>query len=339
MNLNQTRFFTLIIVVLLVLFVLTLVSGPVHIPFNSIFKIIAGDETVNKTWQNIFWDIRLPKAMVAILAGASLSVCGLMMQTFFQNPLAGPFVLGINSGASLGVALWILAFNWIAIQAPWLKNLGLILSSILGSTFVLFIILLLSLRFSGKVIILVFGLLFSYLASGIINILVSLSDSWEIKTFLLWGFGSFQRVDGLRLVIFSLVTIIGLLLSFLASKSLNGLLLGDRYSQSIGVSLNKTKTFLLLLTAILAGTVTAFCGPIAFIGVIIPHLTKLLFKTGDHRILIPGSILLGAVGGLFAEFISSFGGTFTFPINSILGLIGAPLIVIFLLKRRESEAL
>jgi iron complex transport system permease protein len=318
----------------LVLFIWVLCSGDVDL---SIKKLLSGE--LSSTEASIFWDIRLPKAITALLAGAALAISGAIMQTYFQNPLAGPFVLGIHSGASLGVALWIMGAGLLPMAiSETLYSMGSVMAAITGSLAILFVLLILSRRLPGKVAILVLGLIFGYLANGLINIMISLSNAHQIKAFLMWSLGSFQRVSGTQLNIFALIIIIGLAGSFFFIKPLNLLLLGERYARSSGLKLNQTRFIVILLVAILSGTVTAFCGPIAFIGIIVPHVARKLVRTNDHRYQLPVSLLLGCAVALVAEILSSMGGAFLLPLNAILGLMGAPLIFFFFLGKRKEEA-
>lgn len=320
---NSKTKFIILFAIVIGLIVTLLCFGPVKI---NIFKL-----SENSMLAKVFWNIRLPKTITAILAGSSLAICGLLMQTYFQNPLAGPFVLGISSGASLGVAFFILGASFIG----GFSQFGVVFASLIGSGAMLFALLVISFKVPGKVVLLVLGLLFGYLASGIINILVSLSSGREIKSFLMWTLGSFQRVDSTQMPVFSILLFLGISITCCFPKQLNALLLGDQHAQALGVNLKRLKVNLILITALLSGTVTAYCGPIAFIGIIVPHWCRSLFGTSDHKILLPAVILLGALTALFAEFIASLTTTSTLPINAILGLLGTPGLVIILTRKNK----
>ena len=333
---------TLYIVLLLVIclvFGAIIMIGPVSISFSNIWNSFLGTNGISDIYIDIFWKIRFSKAVTALLAGSALGVSGLLMQTYFQNPLAGPFVLGIHGGSGLGVALWIMATSALtAILPPYILELGTIFFSFVGGISVLLLLMFLSLRIPGKVILLVVGLMLGFVSSGIINILVSVSEANEIKSFLLWSLGSFQRVSGSSLILYCSILIPVLALSILMIRPLNLLLLGDRYAKALGLSLQKTKYILIFLTAILAGTVTAFCGPIAFIGIIVPHIARYLFKSGDHKVILPATILVGGLVALIAEFIASSWEVLLLPLNAITGLLGAPIILIFLWRHRKEES-
>ncbi|MCK5074095.1 MAG: iron ABC transporter permease [Bacteriovoracaceae bacterium] len=330
--------FTILIFSVLLLFIILLVVGPVTIPIDSFWDILFDNNSVPKSWKAIFWEIRFPKTVTAFMAGAALAVSGLIMQTYFGNPLAGPFILGVHSGASLGVAFWIMATGVAGLILPEIfHDMGLILFAVLGSSLVLFLLLFLSRKIPGKLVLLVMGLVFGHMAGGIINILVSISSADKIRTFLLWNLGSFQRVTGNQLVIFTLVILLGLIISIFLIKHLNLLLLGEHYARTSGMNVERLKIFFILLTALLSGTVTAFCGPIAFVGIITPHMLRRWILSNNHSFLLPGCMLLGGCMAMFAEFVSNFFGTVTIPINAVMGLIGAPVIFLFLWKRKIVE--
>ena len=326
---NKFLLFLTMILSLITLSIFVLIKGP--IPFNL-------DDPLTI---DVLKEIRIPKVLTAILAGASLATSGLLMQTFFQNPLAGPFVLGIQSGSSLGVAFWVLGLKWlpwsIIERYPILERLGLTFSSMIGCLSILFLLMFLSFRISGKLILLILGLVFSYISSGLINIMSLLSKANELKSFFLWSQGSFHRVSFDDLSIFISISLIGLVLSLLLSKPLNILLLGDRYAQSSGLSIKKIKTGLIFLTAILSGLVTSFCGPVAFLGVLVPHLARKIFQTGDHKILLPAVMVLGAIIALFSEAISSLTDPIALPLNAILGIMGFPVLIVFLLRNKKQQ--
>lgn len=322
------------------MFLILIQSGPVDFGLGDIFSILFASDEVDSTKMQIFLDLRLPKAITAFLAGASLSVCGLLMQTFFQNPLAGPFVLGVHSGSALGVAFLIMGASFFnIIGLPFVMTMGIPLAAIGGGTLVLMFLLFLSNKIPGKIVILVIGLLFGHLSAGIINILVAVSDSQEIKSFLMWSLGSFSRMTNTDLPLFSTVTIVGMIISSFYVKHLNVLLLGDRYAKTMGVNLKKIKIILILLSGTLSGIVSAYCGPIAFVGIIVPHIIKKLMKTSDHKVLFPAVVLGGGVLAMFSEMIATINESFYLPLNAIFGLMGAPIIFLFIWNKRKSEVL
>ena len=326
---NKILLFLTMILSLITLSIFVLLKGP--IPFNL-------DDPLTL---DVIKEIRIPKVLTAILAGASLATSGLLMQTFFQNPLAGPFVLGIQSGSSLGVALWVLGLKWlpwsVVEKYPIFERLGLTFSSMLGCLGILLLLMFLSFRVSGKLILLILGLVFSYISSGLINIMSLLSKANELKSFFLWSQGSFHRVSFDDLSIFISISVIGLFLSLLLSKPLNIMLLGDRYAQSSGVSIKKVKFLLIFLTAILSGLVTSFCGPVAFLGVLVPHLARKIFQTGDHKVLLPSVMILGSILALLSEALSSLTDPISLPLNAILGIMGFPILIVFLLKSKKQQ--
>ncbi len=320
---------------LILLFFSILSWGAVKIPFNEIFSIIFGNSN-NETFSRIIWELRLPRAFCSMTAGASLGIAGLMMQTYFQNPLAGPFVLGIHSGSSLAVAFFIMSGSLIGITLPpELSMAGAAISSIIGGALVFFLLVLVSFKVKGNVILLVMGLLFGYFASGLISLLISVTEAQKIKTYLMWSLGSFQGKSINELFLLSFCLGGSLIWSLFLGKRLNVLLLGENYAKSLGLNFKRFKFEILALTAILSGAVTAICGPVAFIGIMAPHISRKIFSSQDHFILIPGVFLTGSILGLFAEFISGLGLTTVLPINAILGLLGAPFILFFLLGNRR----
>ncbi len=331
------RYFVLFLILIIISFAtILLLCGPVMIPFGEIVDIFVGN-IYDSSNADIILLFRVPKIVTAFLATGALAVAGLLMQTFFRNPIAGPFVLGINSGASLGVALWIFVFSLLSFNIHntsflnYLFSFGILGSSIIGGGAVLLLLLIISLRVSSNVLLLVLGLLFSHMTTGVISVLINISDAQKIKSFMLWSLGSFSRVAGHQLIIFSTIIIVAVFMAFILSKHLNIMLLGDDYAKNLGLQIKKFKVLILTITAVVAGTVTSFCGPIAFVGVIIPHVANGVIKSSDHKKLIPGSFLLGGAVGLLAEIISSLIlPSLGLPINAVMGLLGAPLICIFM---------
>ena len=281
----------------------------------------------------IIWNHRLPKALTALLTGAALSVAGVLMQTLFQNPLAGPDVLGITSGASLGVA--ILTLGTSVLPFWMIGGWGLVVAAISGATLVLILVFAVSFRIKQTVSLLIVGMMFGYFAGAVVTILQNMSNPDTLKLFITWTFGSLSSVGWEQMPVLAAVTLLGLVAAFMLTKSLNILLLGSNYADSMGVDTERTRTLIIISTAILAGTSTAFTGPISFIGVTIPHLARGLFHSSDHRIVLPASLLCGPIVMLFCDVISQMPGVQgTLPINAVTALFGAPIIIWILLKNK-----
>lgn len=331
--------FLLLLIFVLVLFCLLVLLGPVNISVSDFLTLWGNDLYSSSIEYSIIWNLRIPKAITALLAGGSLAVSGLLMQTYLQNPLAGPYVLGIHSGASLSVAIWLMGLSYFPIlQNSFFKEISTTGVAILGSIGTLFLLLAVGSKFRNKLFLIVFGLILGHLVSGLVQILVVWSNLEDMKTFFLWSLGSFQRVAGTKLIILSVVTSLTILISFLFSRSLNLILLGDQYAKSSGLSLKRFQLGIILMTGILAGTVTSFCGPIIFVGIIAPHLAKRFLKTDDHRILMPITLLTGAIIAMSGELMANIFSEAMVPLNSILGLLGTPIILFFLINK-NSEAL
>lgn len=325
---------------LVAIFLLSLVIGSVSIPLEEVVRILLGQEATKASWGNIILNYRLPQAVTAVLAGAALGISGLMMQTFFRNPLADPFILGISSGASLGVALVVLTVGTVTTTLlsglGLLGDLGLAAAASMGSAVVLLIVLWTAHRVSNGMTLLILGLLFGYLTSAMVSLLLYFSIPERIQAYINWTFGSFSSVTWDQLLIITPAIIGGLVAAFLLSKSLNALLLGEAYAQSMGLNLMAARFGIIVTTAILAGTVTAFCGPIGFIGIAVPHLCRSLFNTSDHRMLVPLTILVGALVALAASIIADVpGSSIVLPLNAVTAFIGAPAVIWVILSRRN----
>jgi len=326
--------------VCLLLFLLNLGLGSVSIPPFEVFKVMIGVEE-NELWEKIIFMIRLPKAVSAILAGTALSVAGLQMQTLFHNPLAGPSVLGITAGASLGVAMVMLtgggvasiyAIRELGIGGSWL----IVIASALGAAAVMILILLLSIRLKDNVSLLIIGIMVGNITISLVSIWQYFSEPEQIQDYLIWTFGSLGGVTPDQLMIFSVIVVLGLSLTFLNSKALNTLLLGENYARSLGLNVLRARTMIILTTSILAGVVTGFCGPIAFVGIAVPHLARTLLGTSDHRVLIPATLVLGAGIMLACDIIAQLPGSqISLPINAITALFGSPVVVWVIIKRRN----
>lgn len=330
MNLSRISItFISLIVIVLFLFVYDLLIGSVEIPFQEVVHILSGnsDPSLNS---KIILDIRLNKALVAVLTGASLSVSGLQMQTLFRNPLAGPYVLGITSGASLGVALFILGIPLIGLSASSLP-LGIAGAAWIGSALILAFIGFISQRIKDIMVILILGMMFSSGVTAVVQILQFLSHDDSLKSFVIWTMGSLGDVSTSQLPVLFIAFLLGLLLAFVAIKPLNQLLLGEEYAITMGMNIKRSRNLLFLSTTLLAGTVTAFCGPIGFIGLAMPHVTRMIFDKTDHRILVPANILTGASILILCDIISKI---WVIPINAITSLLGIPIIIFVVLQNR-----
>lgn len=332
-----------LLVGLVVVFLLSLALGSVEIPLGEIIRVLLGGEASRDSWTNIILRFRLPKALTALLAGAALGISGLQMQTLFRNPLVDPFVLGISSGASLGVALVVLAVG--APGAALLAgvslegDLGLVAAASMGSGAVLGVVLLVARRVSNSTTLLVLGLMFGYAISAFVSLLLYFSIAERIQAYTNWSFGSFGGVTWSQMPIFAFVILAGLAVAFLLSKSLNALLLGETYARSMGMNIQQVRGFVILSTALLAGAVTAFCGPIAFLGIAVPHICRSLFHTSDHRILIPATILTGGIVAVLADLVAQLPGSrLVLPLNAITALIGAPIVIWIILRGRALKA-
>jgi iron complex transport system permease protein len=329
---------SILIVLLLVLFFIDLLTGPVSIPLRKVFSILFRTGSYNGVWHSILFDFRLPKAITALLAGSSLAISGLQMQTVFRNPLAGPDVLGISSGASLGVALVILgfgnffSFNSSAGLSSWLQ----IIAAWIGSGIVLSLVMFISLRIRDIMTILILGILFGSAASAVVSILQYFSNQSMLKAFVVWSMGSLGNLTTSQLQVLCISLLIGFLLSLYSMRVLNVLLLGENYSRSMGVNIKLTRFLIFVSTSILSGSITAFCGPLAFVGIVVPHLARMLFKTADHKLLLPACFLLGAVLMLLADLISQFPGSQSIlPINSVTAIMGIPVVVWVIIANRR----
>jgi len=332
--------YILLVITAIILFGLELSIGSVNIPMNNIFGILFGKGDVNESWRLIVIESRLPRALAATLAGACLSVGGLIMQTLFRNPLAGPHILGISAGASLGVAVVVLGFEILGIAA-FLNNFKFILvvSAFFGATLVLLILFSISVRIKDLLTVLIFGILIGSISLAIVGILQYLGSEQQLKSFLIWTLGSF---DGVDLNSAKLITVLGILtisLTIFLIKPLNLLLTGEEYAQSLGLNVKKARLKIMLLAGCLTAIITAFCGPIGFVGVVVPHFSRLLFKTFDHKQLFMATILTGINIMLIADLVAHLpGSAMILPINSITSLIGIPFIFWMLLRKKMITA-
>jgi iron complex transport system permease protein len=337
---NYKGFLTFLIGMLFLCIIFNLSLGSVDIPLWEAIKITLGYPTTKPTFEYILLDYRIPKAITALLTGGSLGVCGLMMQTYFRNPLAGPYVLGISSGASLGVAILLMGSSvfggWFTLGEVGFRWAIMIAAST-GSIGVFSLILLASLKLKNSNSLLILGLMFGSLTAAIVNILIFFGSKEALQKYVFWSFGSLGNMNTSELKILCLFILIGLIMSVFAIKNLNSLMLGETYAQSLGVSLKKSRYLIVISSSLLAGATTAFVGPIGFIGLAAPHLIRLLIpSTRDHKIILPAVFLGGALLLLICDSISQLpGSAAVLPINGITSLIGAPLIIFLILRQRN----
>ena len=326
-----------------VLFLLNLFLGSVDIPFRSIWNILWGmDEGESVIWQNIIWKSRVPQALTAMVAGAGLAVSGLQMQTVFRNPLAGPSVLGISSGASLGVAFVVVlsgSIGGIALsRLGFMGEIALTMAAIIGALSIMALIVYVSQKVHGNVTLLIIGVMIGYVANAVIGVLKFFSVEEDIRAYVIWGLGSFARVSGNQMMVFVCIMAVLLPLSFLLIKTLNLLLLGDAYARNLGLNIKRARLQVIACSGVLVAIVTAYCGPITFLGLAVPHLCRGIFRTSDHRILMPASLLAGAALALLCNLIARMPGfEGALPVNSVTALVGAPVVVSVLFKKRRND--
>ena len=326
-----------------VLFLLNLFLGSVDIPFRSIWNILWGmDEGESVIWQNIIWKSRVPQALTAMVAGAGLAVSGLQMQTVFRNPLAGPSVLGISSGASLGVAFVVLlsgSIGGIALsRLGFMGEIALTMAAIIGALSIMALIVYVSQKVHGNVTLLIIGVMIGYVANAVIGVLKFFSVEEDIRAYVIWGLGSFARVSGNQMMVFVCIMAVLLPLSFLLIKTLNLLLLGDSYARNLGLNIKRARLQVIACSGVLVAIVTAYCGPITFLGLAVPHLCRGIFRSSDHRILMPASLLAGAALALLCNLIARMPGfEGALPVNSVTALVGAPVVVSVLFKKRRND--
>ena len=328
-----------IIIVGIILFILNLFVGSVTVPLDDIFKVLLKENTDN-TLNIIIFNYRLPQALTALLAGAALAVAGLLMQTLFRNPLADPSMLGISSGASLGVGIVILltgAISGTAVSSfGWWSTIGVSLAAFIGAVMVLFVMLAFSSRMKDMTTLIIIGLMIAYLAGSITDILKFFSLKEDIHAFVIWGMGSFSGVGTSKMPIFATSIIIGLFFTFFLSKNLNILLLGEMYAENLGLNIRKNSVIIILVSGYLTAIVTAYCGPIAFVGLAMPHIARFLFKSSDHRLLIPATMLIGMDMALICNLIARMPGfDGNLPVNAVTAFIGAPIVISVILKSRK----
>ena len=339
MDKKNKLYLIILIVTATLLFSVSIFIGSVHIPFKSIFEILLSDNSQNESWNIIIIETRLPKAIAAISCGIALSISGLQMQTLFKNPLAGPYILGISSGAGLGVAIFVMGLNFLGLTIS-NSQYGLITFSILGSLMVLAILLSVINKLNDIMTVLILGVMIGSVITAIIGIIQYFSYDTQLKSFIMWTMGDLSAITNSQLSILIPIIIIGFLFSIALAKPLNTYLLGEKSAISLGLNIKRYRTLVIIVTAILTGSVTAFCGPIGFIGIIVPHLARMIAKTYNHFILIPLSAVLGINILLLADIISQLPGLEqSLPINSITSLIGIPFIIWIIFRNKRISSL
>ena len=332
----------LIMASIFLFFFLNLVLGSVSIPLRAVWNILWGTGNESVIWQNIIWKSRVPQALTALVAGAGLSVSGLQMQTVFRNPLAGPSVLGISSGASMGVAFVVLlsgSLGGVALsKLGFMGEIALTIAAIAGSLSIMALIVFVSQKVRGNVTLLIIGVMIGYIANAVIGVLKFFSVEEDIRAYVIWGLGSFARVSGDQMTLFICIMVVLLPLSFLLVKTLNLLLLGEAYARNLGLNIKRARLLVITCSGVLVAIVTAYCGPIIFLGLAVPHLCRGMFRTSDHRILMPASLLAGASLALVCNLIARMPGfEGALPVNSVTALVGAPVVMSVLFNKRRNE--
>lgn len=340
-RLGRYTLFVTLLIALLALAIGDLLLGTTDIPFSDVWATLTGGTTSNETNRIIISELRLPKIIVALFAGMALAASGLQMQTLFRNPLAGPYVLGINSGASLGVAIFTMAAPMLgATSGTLMANMGITGMAWIGSALILLLVMFLSRKIRNINVILIIGMMLGSAISAIVGILQYIGTEESLKAFVVWTMGSVSTVTTEQLTILLPTVLVGLLLAIVVIKPLNMLLLGESYARTMGLRVARSRAIIFLSTTLLAGTVTAFCGPIGFIGLAMPHLARMTFRTSDHRVLMPASMLWGALSMVLCCLVCdllAYGGIATFPINAVSSLLGIPVIIVVILRNRNRK--
>lgn len=325
---------------LVLMFFISISLGSVTIPFKEVYTSLTGGVASKSTWEYIIINYRLPKAITAVLVGVGLSISGLLMQTLFRNPLAGPYVLGLSSGASLGVAFVILGAGFLPsfLSEIALSQYGIVIASTFGSTLVLLLVLIVSQKLRDTMAILIVGLMFGSFTTAIVSVLTYFSTAEQLQKFTFWSMGNLGNLSWTTIIILTFCVGLGLLLSASSIKPLNALLLGENYAKSMGLNFKKARLIIIFATSILAGSITAFAGPIAFVGLAVPHIAKLTFQTSNHTILYWSTLFFGAIIMLFCDVVSEMPGfEVTLPINAITSIIGAPVVIWLLVRKRNFQ--
>lgn len=337
MSVKYSKYHLLFLVLLIVAAVLNLVIGSIRIPVSDVLEIVSGNFSGKTSWEYIVLEYRLPKLVIACVVGAALSIAGMMMQTLFQNPMAEPYILGVSSGASLGVAICILGKSLFSLgfQDYLTENIAIILFALGGSILVMFIILGISQRIKQIATLLIVGLMFSSFTSAFVNVLAYFSTAEELKKFTFWNLGSLGNISWQQISFIVPILCVALAGSFMLNKSLNTLLMGEGYAKSMGLNIKKIKFLIILVTCMLVAVCTAFVGPIAFIGLAVPHITRIIYKTTNHFHLFTGNIIIGALILISCDIICQLPGEqFVLPINAVTSILGAPLVIYLILRNR-----
>lgn len=332
----RIRLITLTVSVVILVFI-NLIFGSTHIPFESVLRVLTGSIEPNDPIYFIIIENRLPQALTALFAGASLAVAGLLLQTFFRNPLAGPSILGITSGATLGVAVIVLFFGgYFTIgSSSFGGEMAVTSGAFLGSFLILALLIVMARRIKSNMTLLIIGIMTGYLTSSLVSLLTSVSDARGIQNYVMWGLGNFSSVSLNHMPYFIIICLIGLILAFIMAKQLNLLMLGDNYAANLGVNVIKARFWILVSTGILSAIVTAFCGPIGFIGLAVPHIARLIVRSGDHRILLPSTILCGSTLALICNILSVAPEGNVIPINALTPLAGVPVVLYVILRKNN----
>ena len=328
-------------VLIVLLFIVNLLVGSVSIPAGEVFRILSGGEAGKASWSFILWESRLPQALTALLCGGALAVCGLMLQTAFKNPLAGPSILGINTGASLGVACVMLLFGG-SISAGTFSLSGffsVLAGAFVGAMTIMALILFLSTLIRSNVMLLIAGIMIGYIASSVISLLNFFATAEGVQSYMIWGMGNFGGVSLQQMPAFASVTVLGLIGSLLLIKPLNALLLGDRYAENLGINIRSVRNWLLIVTGVLTAITTAFCGPVSFIGLAVPHVARLILGTSNHKSLLPVTILCGSAVALICNLLCVLPGEAgVIPLNAVTPVIGAPVVIYVIVSQRKPGA-
>ena len=342
MNNKGTKYGIILLLLILALTGANLLFGSVNIPAEAVWHILTGNEVEKASWSFIVWESRLPQAITALLCGMALAASGLMLQTTFNNPLADPSILGISSGASMGVAFVVLlsgSLGGVALsKLGFMGEIALTIAAIAGSLSIMALIVFVSQKVRGNVTLLIIGVMIGYIANAVIGVLKFFSVEEDIRAYVIWGLGSFARVSGDQMTLFICIMVVLLPLSFLLVKTLNLLLLGDAYARNLGLNIKRARLLVITCSGVLVAIVTAYCGPIIFLGLAVPHLCRGMFRTSDHRILMPASLLAGASLALVCNLIARMPGfEGALPVNSVTALVGAPVVMSVLFNRRRNE--
>lgn len=330
--------FFILFLALVVCFTLNIGLGSVTIPFKDTMNVVFGGDPSHESWKYIILNYRIPKAFTAVLVGSGLALSGLLMQTFFRNPLAGPFVLGISSGASLGAALLIMGVSLFSgiFGFNLITDITLALAAGIGSFVVLLAVMVVASRIKDTMALLIIGLMFGSITAAVVSVLAYFTSAEKLQQYIYWSFGSVGNLSWYQLALLLVIVLIGTLLSILSIKSLNALLLGENYARSLGVDMKKSRYMIIIATGVLAGGITAFAGPIAFVGLAVPHLTRQVFNTTDHKVLVPAVLVYGALLMLLCDTVAQVPTSASvLPINAITSIVGAPVVIWLLVRKRK----